>query len=130
MTTDLAMLVASAVLCISLPVPILVARSMTPGGIPWAAGNRERPFVFPAWAGRAERAHANMVENLAPFAAIVLVAHVTGAANATTALGATIFFWGRVAHAIVYLAGIPYLRTAMFGVATAGELMILAQLLP
>jgi uncharacterized MAPEG superfamily protein len=31
----------------------------------------------------------------------VLVAHVTGRANPTTALGATIFFWGRILHAAV-----------------------------
>jgi uncharacterized MAPEG superfamily protein len=58
----------------------------------------------------------------------VLVAQIAGKANATTALGATIFFWGRVAHALVYLAGIPYLRTLVFVVAVAGELMILFQL--
>ena len=46
---------------------------------------------LPGWAERAKRAHINMAENLAPFAALVLVAHVTGAANATTAMGAAIF---------------------------------------
>jgi len=128
MTTDLWMLVWSAVLCLALPLPYLVARATTPGGAAWGLGNRERDLAFPAWAGRAERAHRNLVENLAPFAILVLVAHVTGKANATTALGATIFFWGRVLHALVYLAGIVYLRTAMFAVATVGELMILRQL--
>jgi uncharacterized MAPEG superfamily protein len=111
MTTDLWMLVWSAVLCLALPFPYLVARATTPGGAAWGLGNRERAFDFPAWAGRAERAHRNLVENLAPFAILVLVAQVTGKANATTAFGATLFFWGRVAHALVYLAGIPYLRT-------------------
>ena len=33
------------------------------------------------WIGRAKRAHLNMIENLLPFAALVLVAHVTGAAR-------------------------------------------------
>ena len=127
------MLVWSAVLCLALPRrPYLIARATTPGVAAVAGGchcgNRERDFTFPAWAGRAERAHRNLVENLAPFAILVLVAQVAGKANATTALGATLFFWGRVAHALVYLAGIPYLRTLVFGISIVGELMILFQL--
>jgi len=43
-------------------------------------------------AGRA-RAH-NMLENLALFASLVLVAQVAGKANATTALGAELFLLG------------------------------------
>jgi uncharacterized MAPEG superfamily protein len=129
MTTDLWMLVWSAVLCLALTMPYLTARLTTRGGLAWGLGNRDREFDgFPAWAGRAERAHRNLVENLAPFAILVLVAHVAGKANAATALGATIFFWGRVVHAFVYLAGIVYLRTLVFAVALIGELMILLQL--
>jgi uncharacterized MAPEG superfamily protein len=129
MTTDLWMLVLSAVLCLLLPLPYLVARGTTPGGAAWGLGNREEDFRFAAWAGRAERAHRNLVENLAPFAILVLVAHVTGRANATTALGATLFFWGRLLHAVIYLAGIPYLRTAVFFVSIVGDVLILLQLL-
>ena len=129
MTTDLWMLVLSAVLCLVLPLPYLVARSMTPGGVAWGLGNREEDFRLPAWAGRAERAHWNLVENLAPFAILVLVAHLTGRANATTALGATLFFWGRVLHALTYLAGIVYVRTAVFVVSIVGEVLIFLQLL-
>jgi uncharacterized MAPEG superfamily protein len=128
MTTDLWMLVWTSLLCVLLPFVYLTSRVTTPGGLEWGFGNREGPFQFPAWAGRAERAHANLVENLAPFAVLVLVAHVAGRANATTALGATIFFWGRVAHAAVYTAGIIYVRTLAFAVASIGELLILLQL--
>ena len=130
MTTDLWMLVLSAVLCLVLPLPYLVARATTPGGVAWGLGNREEDFRFPAWAGRAERAHRNLVENLAPFAILVLVAQVTGRANASTALGAELFFWGRVLHALTYLAGIVYVRTAMFIIAIIGEILIFRQLLP
>jgi len=128
MTTDLWMLVWTAVLCLVLPFVYLQSRLTTPGGLAWGFGNRDRPFAFPAWADRAERAHANLVENLAPFAILVLVAHAAGKANATTALGATIFFWGRVLHAAVYTAGIVYLRTIVFALAWLGELLIFLQL--
>ena len=128
MTVDLWMLVASGFLCLLIPFIYLAGRSQTPGGTQWGFGNREKPLAVPEWAARAERAHANLVENLAPFAILVLTAHVAGKANATTALGAELFFAGRVAHVIVYTAGITYLRTAVFFVAAVGEFLILLQL--
>jgi uncharacterized MAPEG superfamily protein len=69
-----------------------------------------------------------MVENLAPFAVLVLVAHITGKTNATAVLGAQIFFVARVAHTGIYVIGIPYARTLAFGIATFGEILILLQL--
>ena len=128
MTVDLWMLVASGLLCLSIPFVYLAGRSGAPGGTQWGFGNRDTTLAVPAWTARAERAHANLVENLTPFAIVVLVAHVTGKANATTALGAELFFIGRVAHVIVYTAGIIYLRTAVFFVAAVGEFLILLQL--
>ena len=74
------------------------------------------------------RAQANLIENLAPFAILVLVAHVAGKANAMTAMGATIFFWGRVVHLAAYVAGILYLRTLAWFAAWAGGILILVQL--
>src|SRR5262245_24867685 len=128
MATDLAMLVWSALLCLLMPVVYLVGRSGQPGGLAWGFGNRDVSLDVPAWVRRAERAHANLVENLPAFAILVLVAHVAGKANATTDLGATLFFWGRVAHVVTYVGGITYARTAAFFVGTAGELLILSQL--
>jgi uncharacterized MAPEG superfamily protein len=69
-----------------------------------------------------------MLESLAIFSIVVLVAHVSGRADATTALGATLFFWGRVAFALVYLAGIPWLRTAVWLVSVAGILLVFSRL--
>lgn len=123
------MLVWTAVLGLLLPGLYGFGRSARPGGLAWGLGNRETEFASPAWVHRAIRAHANLVENMPPFVALVLVAHVTGRANDTTALGATIFFWGRVAHAIVYTTGVVYLRTAAFVISLVGEVMILSQLL-
>ena len=128
MTTDLWMLVLSGVLCLLLPGVYLVGEMQTPGGMEWGLGNRETLLRLPEWAERARRAHANMVENLAPFAILVLTAHVSGNANGVTALGAVLFFLGRVAHAVVYVAGITVVRTIVFFVAVAGDLLILSQL--
>jgi uncharacterized MAPEG superfamily protein len=128
MTTDITMLVLTALLSLVWPTVYLIGRLQVPAGFQWSLGNRDAPLEAPAWAGRAFRAHQNLVENLAPFAILVLAAAVTGTANAQTALGATIFFWARVGHAVVYTLGIKGLRTAVFFVAAAGEVMILVQL--
>ncbi|MEE8311435.1 MAG: MAPEG family protein [Candidatus Binatia bacterium] len=128
MTTDLWYLVWTALLTTVIPMIYLAGRLQVPSGLQWALGNRDDPLEIPVWAERAQRAHANLTENLATFAVLVLVAHVAGKANATTALGAQIFFWARVGHVAIYTAGIPGLRTGVFFVGAAGELMILFQL--
>ena len=128
MTTDLWMLVATGLWSALIPLIYLVGRSRVPGGVAWAFGNRDAGLDVAPWVSRAIRSHANTIENLAFFAILVLVAHVAGKANGTTALGATLFFWGRLAHTFIYIAGVPYLRTAAFFVAIAGELLILVQL--
>src|SRR3954467_8461412 len=97
-------------------------------GLPALAGNREGLAPCTGWAGRAARAHHNMLESLVLFAALVLVAVVAGKTNATTLLGAQIFFWARVAYAIVYPAGIPWLRTALWVVSVIGLALIFFQL--
>lgn len=129
MTTDLWMLVWTTLLALGLPFIYLAGITQAPGGAAWGLGNRAEPLAgIPEWAARAQRAHLNLLQNLAPFAILVLVAQVSGKANATTALGATIFFWARAAHAAVYIAGLKYLRTLAFAVSTLGAVLILAQL--
>jgi uncharacterized MAPEG superfamily protein len=44
----------------------------------------------------------------------VVVIHLAGKANAMTAFWAMGYFWLRLAHAVVYLSGIPYVRTLIF----------------
>jgi uncharacterized MAPEG superfamily protein len=129
LTTDLRMLVYTGVLTLLIPMVYLVGRVRTPGGSAWGLGNRDQPMQFPGWSQRAERAHANLVENLAPFAILVLVAHLSGQANDLTAIGARIFFWARVAHAVIYIAGVTRVRTLIFLVGLAAEILIVSQIL-
>jgi uncharacterized MAPEG superfamily protein len=92
------------------------------------AGNREYVPEIPGWAGRARRAATNMIENLVLFVPLVLVAHLAGRSNATTVLGAQIFFFARLAYAFVYPIGIPYLRTLVWVVSIVGLVLIFSQL--
>ena len=79
---------------------------------------------------RAKRANQNMIEALVLFTPLVLVAAQTNNLNATTALGATLFFWGRAAFAPLYWMGVAWLRTIVWFVSVIGLLMILSQVLP
>jgi uncharacterized MAPEG superfamily protein len=98
-------------------------------GLPTLVGNREGLAPCTGWAGRAQRAHHNMLENLVLFAALVLVAVAAQKTNGTTLAGAQVFFWGRVAYAVIYLIGIPWLRTAVWTVSVIGLIMIFSQLI-
>ena len=123
MTTDLMMLAWSAALCALLWVPYILAR-IGAWGLVDTVGYPDSPPDVPVWSARIKKAHANLVENLLPFGVLVLVAHVGGMANESTALGAALFFWSRVAHAIVYTFGIPWLRTVAFFGGFVGQVMI------
>ena len=79
---------------------------------------------LPEWAQRCQRVHVNLIENLVPFGALVLVAQVAGVSNAATILGAQLFFWARLAQAAVHIAGIPWARTGAFFVGWIGCLII------
>ena len=128
MKLELALLVWSVALAF---VQMLVAASAATlqVGLPKLAGNRDNMPPLTGWAGRAERAHLNMLESLVLFAALVLVALVAGKTNAMTALGAQLFFWARLVYAPVYLAGVPWVRTAVWLVSVIGLILIFAQLL-
>src|SRR5579864_6877409 len=128
MSIDLKLLIWSVALTLVQMVIALMGAQMQVG-LPPLVGNRENLPVMLGWAGRAQRAHRNMLESIVLFAILVLVANATGKANATTALGAELFFWSRIAYAAIYLAGIPWARTAAWGVSVVGLLMIFAQLI-
>jgi uncharacterized MAPEG superfamily protein len=119
------MLAYSAFLCLVLWIPYILSEIQV-RGLSRAVGYPTGKYDdLPDWAQRTQRAHMNMVENLAPFAALVLLASIADQASAATALGAALFFWARLVHAIVHIAGIPWARTLAFTVAWIGNLIIL-----
>jgi uncharacterized MAPEG superfamily protein len=93
-------------------------------GLTTLAGNRDDLPSYTGFAGRAKRAHLNMLENLVLFSALVLIAVAAQKTNATTAMGALIFFWARLIYAVVYLLGIPWLRTLVWFVSVIGMIMV------
>ena len=123
MTPDLTYLVLTCVLSLVVWIPYILGRISAWGLMP--AMNYPDPDIpQPDWALRMRAAHRNLTENLAPFAALVIAAHVAGLANETSAMGAAIFFFARVAHVIVYTLAIPMARTLAFAVGLIGSLMV------
>ena len=127
MKPELTLLVWSVVLVFAQAL-IAVQGAMMQVGLPALAGNREGMPEITGWAGRAVRAHRNLLENLVLFAALVLVAVAAGKTNAMTLLGAQIFFWARLIYAGVYIAGVPWLRTGVWTVSVIGLILIFLQL--
>ncbi len=128
MTPDLTLLVCAVVLAF---IQVVLATVGTNLQVPLSvlAGNREVMPDITGWAGRAIRAHRNMMENLPLFAALVLIAHIAGRNNATCVLGEEIFVWARLAHAVIYVVGVTWLRTVAWAVSVVGMAMILLQVL-
>ncbi|HSR75614.1 MAG TPA: MAPEG family protein, partial [Xanthobacteraceae bacterium] len=96
MSTDLKYLAWTAMLTAALWIPYVVCQVMTNGFLTPPNYVDPAPRPIPLWGKRADRTHLNAVEVFAPFAALVIIAHLTGKANAMTAFWAACFFWLRL----------------------------------
>ena len=97
-------------------------------GNSYTVGARDEGLHASGFAGRAERELRNFLETFAGFAVLALALEVTGKGDWWSALGAALYFWGRVAHLPLYLAGIPWLRTFSWNIATLGIAVMLWRL--
>ena len=127
MTPELTLLLWSTILTFVL-IMIPAGNALRINGADAQAGPRDdlpEPSVFNK---RATRLARNMLENMALFTPLVLITHVSGLSNETTVLGAQIFFYARVAHAVVYLAGWPKVRPLIWFASVIGMAFIASQL--
>jgi uncharacterized MAPEG superfamily protein len=108
MTIELKILAWS--ICLGL-VSVLIAATLGTAqrGLQWNVGNRDgeaKPLTGAA--ARAARASCNFLETFPFFAAAVLAVVLVKGNTTHTALGAQLYFWGRVAYLPLYIIGIPY----------------------
>ncbi len=127
MTSELMSLTWVITLSAVMWVPYIINTIMVQG-LSSAVGYPDNPKPLAPWAQRMKKAHYNAVENLVMFAALVLMLHVLGITNPTTVLACNVYFWARLAHYLVYTAGIPWLRTLSFAAAWVCILALLWQL--
>ena len=110
-------------------VPIIVNRLAEMG--PWKALSNPQPDVraHADWAYRLANAHRNAIENLVVFAPLAIMVHILQLGTAGTAKAAAIFFFARVAHAVIYTFGVPLLRTIAFAVGFFCQVFLAGRLL-
>src|SRR5258708_25959403 len=101
MSMDLKYLLLSVLLAF-VQVLIAAAAANREVGLETLAGNREGMAALTGFAGRARRAHLNMIENIVLFTALVLVTAVAGHAHPMPALGALLFFWATLLYAVIF----------------------------
>ena len=114
MSTELKYLALTSLLTASLWIPYVVAQVITNGPLSGQNYVDPTPRPVPLWGQRAHRAYLNAVETFAPFAALVIAVQLAGKNDGMTVFWTTSFFWIRVAHAAVFLAAVPFIRTILF----------------
>ena len=128
MTIELTMLVYSVGLLV-IVIAIQASAGVLAQGLPAMAGSRDNLGEPSNFQSRSKRVAENHKEGLLLFAPLVLVASAAGISTEMTALGAQLFFYSRVAHAIIYFAGWPWIRPAAWAIGFVGTLMILLALI-
>ena len=93
-------------------------------GLGWALGPQDEKREQNAIAARVERALTNYLAYFPAFAAMALALTVTNLNTETTALGATIWFWARVAYVPAYASGIPLVRSVAWIVSMVGLIIM------
>ena len=118
MTPELTYLLLTAILTGCLWIPVVTGYVTSRGFLKPHDYVHAPTSPLPNWVNRANRAHANAVENFAVFAAAVIVAHLAGVSTPLTQTCAMIYFWARVAHAVVHVSGFSHFmaRTVIFGI--------------
>lgn len=92
-------------------------------------GYPENPKPQSAWAARMKKAHANAVENLVIFAALVLVAQDLGVSNYATVSACAVYFWARLVHLAAVTARVSWVRTLAFLVGFGAQMTLAWQIL-
>jgi uncharacterized MAPEG superfamily protein len=127
MSTDLWCLVANALWGVVLIQAEVLGKTKA-AGRDWNIGNRDTEPTFPAWVNRATRALNNHKEAFPLFLTAVLVVHVSGAADRTSAIASVVYVIARVAHGLLYIGGVTKFRSAAFIVGFGAVIVLLSRL--
>ncbi len=128
MTSELTSLIWVTALTAILWIPYTL-NTIAVRGLMVAVGYPADPKPLAGGAQTMKAAHANAVENLVVFAALVLIANAAGVSNETTVLACTFYLWSRVVHLLAYTFAIPWVRTLSFVAGFACQLAIILQLI-
>ena len=105
MSRELMWLTLTVILTGVLWIPYILDRIMV-RGLMGAVANPSRSDKPQApWAQRLYFAHTNAVENLVVFAPLVLILEAQGHSTESTVIACAVYFWARLAHAVIYALG-------------------------
>jgi len=124
MSGELQWLTWTVILTGLLWVPYILDRIMVRGLLGAMANPSPGDRAQSAWAQRLQKAHYNAVENLVIFATLVLTLQVMHHSTESTVLACAVYFWARLVHAVVFMLGIPVVRTLAFAVGFAAQVAL------
>jgi len=124
MSGELKWLTLTVILTGLMWVPYILDRIMVRGLMGAMANPSRHDKPQSAWAQRLYFAHTNAVENLMIFAPLVLILDSLNHSTQSTLIACAVYFWARLAHAIVYTMGVPVLRTLAFTVGFAAQVVL------
>ncbi|OUS37672.1 hypothetical protein A9Q94_05100 [Rhodobacterales bacterium 56_14_T64] len=94
-------------------------------GVGAYAGARDSDPEPGKFAGRAQRAHRNFQENLAPFLGLAVLALILPDTNMQQAvMGAEVFFLARLAYLPLYLMAVPFVRSTAYTIGFIGMVLM------
>ena len=114
MSRELLWLTFTVILTGVLWIPYILDRMVTRGVWGTLANPSRDDKPQSPWAQRLYFAHTNAVDNLVVFAPLVLILDNIGYTSNGTVIACAVYFWARLAHALVYALGVPVLRTLAF----------------
>lgn len=95
-------------------------------GTAWNVGARDQSLPEPRpLVGRLARAQANYFETFPIVAIAILIDAQLGLFDRWTAIGAALWLGARIVYLPLYAAGVPVVRTMVFGISMVGVLMLL-----
>lgn len=105
---------------LALSAPLALAYIVTQAVLTGGEGKRQPGQVYAARAFRAEKALRNFNETFPLFAAMALGVTFAGKADWWSGLGATLYFWARVAYLPAYILGYGPVRSAFWTLSALG----------
>ena len=123
MTPELTYLLFAAILLVAHTI-VQATFSDLSKGLGWALGPQDEPRDQNVIAARIQRSLRNYLETLPAFIILAAILSITESGTATTATGAAVYFWARVAYIPAYAAGIPLVRSVVWFASLAGLVMM------
>ena len=113
MTVELGYLAAVTLLTLFIRIPWMLNKVRV-RGLRVVVGYPEESEPLTGWAHRLWVAHEDALQSLLIFAILVIVVHLSEAADATTRIAAAVYFWARALHVCAYLLALRWVKTVAY----------------